>query len=105
MAFRRKTPEERLAELKQEEAAVKAKIQRERAKLAEQRRKDDTRRKIIAGALALQHKDEGFQATLRRLLDEYVTKPDERALFDLPPLNAAEQDNGDEDNARRAAWQ
>ena len=105
MAFRRKTPEERLAELKQEEAAVKAKIQRERAKLAEQRRKDDTRRKIIAGALALQHKDEGFQAALGRLLNEYVTKPDERALFDLPPLNASEQDNEGEDGARRTAWQ
>ena len=51
-------------------------------------RKLDTRRKIIAGALALEHMklDGAFRAVLLALLDEYVTKEPERLLFGLPPL-------------------
>ena len=39
----------------------------------------------LAGALALEHAeiDAGFGQTLRTLLDQYVTKPNERALFGL----------------------
>lgn len=54
----------------------------------QQQRKLDTRRKIIAGALALEHAegDEDFAATLYRLINRYVRKPQERALFGLDPL-------------------
>lgn len=86
MSYRRKTPEERLAELEQQEAQLKARMQREKAKIAQQKRKDDTRRKIIAGALALEHQEPAFQKTLERLIEQHVQKPQERALFDLPPL-------------------
>lgn len=51
-------------------------------------RKLDTRRKIIAGALALEHcrHDSAWAAMFRGLLDEYVVKDAERLLFSLPPL-------------------
>jgi hypothetical protein len=52
-------------------------------------RADDARRKIIAGALALEHfeKNPGtdFAKTLLRLLDEYV-RPYERHLFEFLPV-------------------
>lgn len=50
---------------------------------ASRQRKDDTRRKIIAGAAVLTHaaKDEGFAAELTALLDLRVTDPRDRALF------------------------
>lgn len=83
---RRKNPEDKLAELQKQEAQLKARIQRERARLRDQERKADTRRKIIAGALALEHKDKTFQATLTKLLDEYVTRDADRALFGLDPI-------------------
>ena len=83
---KRKPPEEKLADLEKQEAQLKARISRERARLKERERKQETRRKIIAGALALEHKDGQFQAALNRLLDEYVTRPDDRALFGLQPL-------------------
>jgi hypothetical protein len=83
---RRKPPEEKLADLEKQEAQLKARISREKARLREKERKQDTRRKIIAGALALEHKDGDFQHVLNRLLDEYVTRPDDRALFGLDPL-------------------
>lgn len=86
MAYRSKTPAEKIAELEQREAQIRAQLQREKSKLRDDQRKQDTRRKIIIGALALEHKDAAFQDTLDRLLRQYVTKPQDRALFDLPPL-------------------
>src|SRR5688572_13268078 len=53
-------------------------------------RRDDTRRKIIAGALALEHteknKDSAFAKKMLALLDEYVVRPYERELFGMAPL-------------------
>lgn len=88
MAFRQKTPAERIAEAEKKVSQLNARIASDKAKIREQDRKNDTRRKIIAGALALEHKDVEFEATMRRLLDQYVIKPSDRALFDLPPLPA-----------------
>lgn len=53
-----------------------------------QERKLDTRRKIIAGALALEHilHDATYGRMFVRLLDTYVTRDGDRALFGLPPL-------------------
>lgn len=86
MAYRRKSPDEKIAELEKKAAQIKARLQSEQAKIKGQERKNDTRRKIIVGALALEHEDPTFQETLSRLLHQYVTKPQDRALFDLPPL-------------------
>jgi len=46
-------------------------------------RKRDTRRKIVAGAVALAHAghDGQFRRDLRRLLQLHVTRPHDRALF------------------------
>lgn len=81
----RKTPEEQLEELTQKEAQLKARIQKKRAQVRGQERKNDTRRKIIAGALALEHMahDPHFRETMGRLLRENVTRPEDRKLFDL----------------------
>lgn len=89
MAYRQKTPAERIAEDEAKLKQIQARIARDKAKLRDQERKDDTRRKIIAGSLALEHQDAEFQATLNRLLRQYV-KPRDRHLFDLPPLPETE---------------
>ena len=49
-------------------------------------RKLDTRRKIIAGALVLEHMkyDASFASDFNALLDRYVEKGPERLLFGLP---------------------
>lgn len=51
----------------------------------QQKRKDDTRRKIITGALVLERAeaDAAFAAELAALLNRYVTRPQDRALFDF----------------------
>lgn len=49
-------------------------------------RSDDTRRKILAGALVLDmmERDEQTKAKFIERLDKFLTRPDDRALFSLP---------------------
>lgn len=83
-------PLSRVEKLREKKAQLDAKIKGIEARERQQTRKHDTRRKIIAGALALHHMEknpeDSFSKKLSRLLDEYVTRPHERKLFGLPPL-------------------
>lgn len=49
-------------------------------------RSDDTRRKILAGALVLDmmERDEQTRQKFLERLDKYLTRADDRALFSLP---------------------
>ncbi len=82
---KRKTPDQQLAELEKKQAQLNARIQKKKAQVRGKQRKIDTRRKIIAGALALEHMahDKEFGGTMKRLLLEHVTRPQDRELFDL----------------------
>ena len=78
------TLEERLRTLKAQQTRSAA---RARTILGRRERKDDTRRKILAGAWVLTQVERGelSRESLQRSLDRFLTRPDERALFDLPP--------------------
>jgi hypothetical protein len=80
----------KLEKLKIQKAQLEARIKGLESRERQQTRKNDTRRKIIAGALALHHMeknpDDSFSKKLLGLLNEYVTKPYERNLFGLPAL-------------------
>jgi hypothetical protein len=91
----RLTDDEKLAALHKRKADIKAmqlRVNRQlRAVQSRQKsktRSDDARRKIIAGALALEHfaKNPGteFGQIMLRLLDQY-TRPEDRWLFDFLP--------------------
>jgi len=82
---KRKTPEEKLEELEKKQSQITARIQKTRAQVRGQERKKDTRRKIIAGALALEHMahNSAFRETMGRLLRENVKRPEDQKLFDL----------------------
>jgi hypothetical protein len=51
-------------------------------------RANDTRRKILAGALLLDmmEKDEAIKQQFMERLDTYLTRTDDRALFKLPEI-------------------
>jgi hypothetical protein len=80
---------ERLRTLEQRAEKAQRALRRARALEKDQARADDARRKIIAGALALEHMDKNpgsdFGKTLFRLLDEYA-RPHERHLFAFLPV-------------------
>ena len=82
---RRKTEQEQLEALEKKKSQLDARIQKKRSAVRASQRKKDTRRKIIAGALALEHSaiDSDFGSKLTRLLNEHVTRPEDRKLFEL----------------------
>ena len=102
----KKTPQQRLAELeeqqrkledelKQKRARIVRAKRRENAKLTNEKRKRDTRRKVLIGAAVLAKMEAGQMTNeqLTRLLNGYLTRPDDRALFDLPESGPGEQAN------------
>ena len=83
------TKEERLKALEQKQAQIKAQIQALKARDTAQERKDDTRRKVLLGALVLHRlengKDEEFSRRLgewlKRELPDFLTRPGDKELF------------------------
>ena len=81
----RRTTTDRLQTLRERRDQLDAQMRALEARKKEAERKADTRRKVIAGALALEHfeanKGSEFARTFLRLLDEYVVRPHDRMLF------------------------
>ncbi len=79
-------PKPTLEELKEKRAALDARIRSVEAKTRAQNRKMDTRRKVLAGAAVLHHaeRDAQFKTDLVGVLSGFLTRKEERALFDLP---------------------
>lgn len=82
----RKSPDEKLAELMEKKGQLEALIQQQQARRRVEERKRDTRRKIIAGALALEHAsiNAAFREELHGLIRQHVTREEDRRLFDVP---------------------
>ena len=84
--------QERIAKLElklQQEKAKQAQIEARQRSLAKKKNHaDDTRRKILVGAMVLNMVDIGAwpKSGLNRRLDAYLTRDDDRALFGLAPL-------------------
>jgi membrane protein involved in colicin uptake len=73
--------EERLKQLKAQKQAVLA---REKKKITDQQRKEDTRRKILLGSLALKKmKNEQDKEKILADLNEYLIEDRDRKLFGL----------------------
>ena len=73
--------EERLKQLKAQKQAIEA---REKKKITEQKRKDDTRRKILLGSYLLKKmENEQDKEKILAELNEYLTEDRDRKLFNL----------------------
>ncbi len=85
---------EKLARLREKQKTIAAQIQREENRLKKEERKKDTRRKILVGAAVLHKasKDSEYNKWLiHNLLDGFLDRTDDRALFGLSPKQGAEQ--------------
>jgi hypothetical protein len=86
-------PADKLTGLREKMKQLAAQAAALEARQKEADRKADTRRKVIAGALAIEHMEANapseFGKVMLRLLDEYVTRPADRALFPSLPAKAA----------------
>lgn len=66
---------------------LNAQIQALRAREQVQKRKDDTRRKVLIGGVVLKMLKTGEmpQERLTAILDQHLEREQDRALFELPP--------------------
>jgi hypothetical protein len=80
--------EQKLKQLRARQARVQA---RQRVLRSQRERKDDTRRKILVGAVILAKVDQGVlpEVDLRRWMEGALTRADDRALFGFVDLEAA----------------
>lgn len=72
------TPEQKIAQLEAKQARLQEQVKNEKAKISAKNRKEDTRRKIVAGAIALEHMeyDENFKNVMEGLLKKHVKESD-----------------------------
>ncbi|NML19168.1 mobilization protein [Azohydromonas caseinilytica] len=100
------TIDERIAALETKLKQERAKKQKIEARLrsVEQKRKraEDTRRKILAGALVLELMEQDQQTKQKFLarLDRYLIRADDRALFGLSDITAQSAPLGNSENRR-----
>ena len=75
----------RLENLLKKREELNAQIQKIRSREASQKRKEDTRRKILLGALLMEmmEKSELDKNKIRKRLDSFLTRDIDRKLFDL----------------------
>ena len=83
----RAEPTERLRKLEEAQARIAAEIQRVKGRAAQEARKRDTHRKILAGAMTLDRVARGEVSEQRFLedMDRFLDKDRDRAVFELPP--------------------
>ena len=82
----------KLDSLTEKRDQLNAQIQAIKAKEQAQKRKDDTRRKVLIGGVIMKRVKDGKMpyADLKSLLNEELTKDNDRALFELEKLHENE---------------
>lgn len=78
----------KLQKLEERRVKIAAEIARVKAREATAKRKDDTRKKVLLGALVLSMIDKGewTREKLDFALARFLSRPQDRVLFNLPPL-------------------
>lgn len=86
---------DRLDKLKQQREKLNRAIRKEEAAARQQARKDETRRKILDGAMIQKYAEDhpDIQALLDQLREKELKRDEDRALFGLEPLASSAQDN------------
>ncbi len=85
----KKNMSKRLDDLLKKREQLNAQIQKEKNKQSQQHRQEDTRRKILLGALMMEmmKKGELDEKKILKRLDGFLTREMDRKLFDLPSHN------------------
>ena len=101
----------KLERLLEKEAQIKAQIQQAKAAERTLEKKRDTRRKILVGAAVMARVESGRwpKEDLLEMMDSFLSRPNERELFDLDSETAAsakqkaESSKAPKDKASKAA--
>lgn len=83
-----------LDKLKEQREKLNARILQQESRLKQNQRKIDTRKKILVGSYFLdQHKSDEKFNELKSLMENYLKRNSDRALFNLKPLSDSSADN------------
>ncbi len=76
----------KLDKLLEQREKINARIQKARSRETAQKRKEDTRRKILLGALVIEMMDKGEldDGVIMKRLEGFLTRDIDRKLFDFP---------------------
>lgn len=79
---------DKISKLRDKQKQLAEQIRREEGRLKAKERKEETRRKILVGAYILDKasRDEQYKSWLVKGMEGFLTRADDRALFELPPL-------------------
>ena len=78
---------DKITRLKEQKKALENRIRLEEAKAKKKARAEETRKKILLGALAMEwmKTDAGFKARIEKALPSFLTRENDRRLFGLAP--------------------
>jgi len=82
--------EEKLKKLLEKKQQLENRIKLEQNRLQKKERQDDTRRKILAGALMLEEYKNKTEE-LKAKMDKYLSRENDRELFGLPSKQSSHQ--------------
>lgn len=83
-----KSSDTQLEKLKKQHETLMARIQACQAKKRVADRKEETRRKILVGSYYLDlARKEGRMAQLQEIMENYLTRPSDKKLFDFDETN------------------
>ena len=79
----------KLEKLTKQIEVLQAKANAEKNREREKSRKEETRKKILIGAMVLDgmSKNQDYQSKMLKNLDKYLTAERDRKLFNLTPIN------------------
>ena len=97
----KKSDDELIAELKAKEEQYRNRREKVERRKKEQKRREDTRRKILVGAERLSRSERAPEerTALLEVMDAFLAKPKDRALFDLPPRTTEHERSEDASGA------
>jgi large subunit ribosomal protein L7/L12 len=89
--------DDRLEKLKARKQVIEDQIKQIENRKNAEKRKTENRRKFLAGAFALSEaeKSEDYKKALYQGLGRFLTRKEDRALFNLPPLPDKNDDKQD----------
>ena len=89
----RAKPEDRIRQLEEQRARINAEIQRVRSRESQEERKQETRRKILAGAMVLDRvaRRDLAEKLFKADMDRFLERDQDRALFELPPRSPKQE--------------
>jgi hypothetical protein len=83
---------DKITKLKIREEQLQARIMAKKARDKKQERKNQTRRKILVGAIIMdQYEQSGRMDQLLKMIDPYLVRDNDRVLFGFEPLKVKEK--------------